>query len=139
MTTTDFDVRDFARILRGLPESLPISTAFEDADPQIVRWWTSQREHMSEWFESQPELEFRGYKRRKPNFSAQTTYGRLRHAEALIWMAEALGVNAAIVKEAADKAGALPRAKRYGFLRNNYLPWALIADHAKAIEANIAP
>lgn len=92
---------------------------------------------MIEWFESQPELEFRGYKRRKPNYSSRTTYDRLRHAEAIMWMAEALGVDARLVQEAADLASALPRAKRCGFLRNNFFPWALIAEHAETAQARM--
>ena len=137
MTATDFDVSDFARMLRELPDAPKISKAFEEADPQKKRWWTSQRQHMTEWFASQPELEFRGYKRQKPNHSARTTYARLRHAEALVWMAEALGVDPVLVQEAADRASALPRAQRCAFLRNNYFSWTVIAEHVTASQARI--
>lgn len=138
MGTTDFEIHEFALILRSLPERPLISEAFERADPQKTkRWWSSQREHMSEWFDAQDKLEFREYKRTKPNYSAKTTYAKLRHAEAIVWMAEALGVDTALVKEAADRSLALPRNKRYGFLRNNYFSWALIAQHATEAQARI--
>src|SRR3954447_19307508 len=88
MDATDLDVHEFARILRALPERPPISEAFERADPQKTKhWWSSQREHMTEWFDGQDKLEFRTYKRTKPNYSAKATYARLRHAEAIVWMA----------------------------------------------------
>ena len=133
MDTEDFDVRDFARILRRLPAHLPISDSFEAADPQKQgRWWTSQREHMADWFDSQVTLGSGGFTRGEPNYSARKTYNKLQHTEGYIWMAEALGVDPAIVREAADKALELPRRQRWAFVRKNYLPWSLIAEHAKS-------
>ncbi|MEW6903265.1 hypothetical protein V3M63_06655 [Trueperella pyogenes] len=132
MEPDDFDVRDFARILRKLPAHLPISDSFEAADPQKKElWWTSQREHMVRWFEKQPTTGEGKFTRKTPNYSAKKAYVNLKHTEGYIWMAEALGVDPALVQEAADKALELPRGQRWTFVRNNYLPWSLITEHAK--------
>lgn len=133
MATTDFDVREFAKILSRLPEHLPISDAFEAADPQKKGlWWTSQRQHMTRWFKAQATRGAGSFTRKEPNFSARKTYINLKHTEGYIWMAEALGVDKKLVQEAADKALELPRSKRWTFVRNNYLPWELIAQHARS-------
>ncbi len=78
MSTMDIDVLVFSRLLESLPDHLPISDKFEQADPQKTKlWWSSQREHMGTWFASQPSRT----KRRSPNWSAKTTYQRLGHPE----------------------------------------------------------
>lgn len=85
MTKVDFDV---AMLLKALPAHLPISDAFEKADPQKRnRWRRSQREHMSGWFAQQTSLGSGAFSRTKPNRSARTTYQRLIHPKGIVWIA----------------------------------------------------
>lgn len=132
MNAMDVDVKEFARLLARLPEHLPISDAMEEADPQKNgRWWTSQREHMSSWFASQATRGSGAFTRRAPNRSAKMTYNRLQHPEGLVWIAEALGVDPALVRKVARDALDIPRRSRSGFVRK-HIPWSLIAQLAKS-------
>ncbi|MSS84773.1 hypothetical protein FYJ24_08355 [Actinomycetaceae bacterium WB03_NA08] len=128
----DFDVREFARLLSTLPAHLPISDAMEQADPQKKgRWWSSQREHMSSWFDSQATTGSGSFTRQKPNMSARTTYNMLQHPEGLVWIAEALGVDTQLVQQVANDALAINRRSRSKFVRQ-HLPWDMIAGLAKS-------
>lgn len=128
----DFDVRDFAKLLASLSSHLPISDAMEEADPQKKgRWWASQREHMSSWFDAQASTGSGAFTRQRPNLSARTTYNRLQHPEGLVWIAEALGADQTLVQRVATEALTISRHSRSGFVRK-HLPWALIAELAKS-------
>ena len=132
MNEMDVDVKEFARLLARLPEHLPISDAMEEADPQKNgRWWTSQREHMSSWFASQATRGSGAFTRRAPNRSAKMTYNRLQHPEGLVWIAEALGVDPALVRQVARDALDVPRRSRSSFVRK-HIPWSLISQVAKS-------
>jgi hypothetical protein len=132
MSEIDFDVKQFARLLARLPEHLEISDAMEEADPQKNgRWWTSQREHMTSWFASQATRGSGSFTRREPNRSAKMTYNRLQHPEGLVWIAEALGADPALVRKVARDALDIPRRSRSGFVRK-HIPWSLIAQLAKS-------
>ncbi len=132
MSEIDIDVRRFAKLLAKLDAHLPISDAMEHADPQKNgRWWSSQREHMSSWFASQATTGSGAYTRQEPNLSAKTTYNRLQSPEGLIWIAEALGADTALVQRVAEEALTIPRRSRSAFIRS-YLPWELIAQLAKS-------
>jgi hypothetical protein len=121
----------FIRVLSQLEPHLPISDAYERDLPQKQgSWWTSQREHMLSWFRSQGGLGSGQYTRSAPNASARTTYNRLASAPALIWMAEALGEDAAVVQEAADAARSEPNTRKRPGLIRKYLPWPRIEELA---------
>lgn len=133
MTTGESDcgVRTFARLLRSLPDHLPISDAFEAADPQRNgHWWLSQREHMSEWFEGQAGTGHGSFTRSTANRSARMTYQRLGHAEGIVWIAEALGVDADRVQAAADEALEEPNRRRRPAITRRHLPWELVGSLA---------
>lgn len=130
MTTDepDFDVQDFSDLLRTLPKHLPISDAFEVADPQKQgHWWTSQREHMSEWFAVQATTGEGSFTRNQGNRSARRTYQRLGHAEGLVWIAEALGADSNRVQAAVDAALAEPNRRRRPAIVRHHLPWSAIS------------
>lgn len=132
MEDIDFDVVQFARLLSQLPAHLPISDEMELADPQKQgRWWSSQREHMSDWFASQATTGSGAFTRSRPNRSAKTTYNRLAHPEGVVWIAEALGADRDLVQSVATEALTISRRSRSGFVRKR-LPWTLIAQLAKS-------
>ncbi|MEH0110725.1 hypothetical protein V6N00_13525 [Tersicoccus sp. MR15.9] len=129
----DFSTVEFARRLRALAAHLPLSDAFERDLPQLRgTWWTSQREHMVRWFESQDSHGSGAYSRRARNTSARTTYNRLLAPAAILWMAEALGEDRAVVEAAADAARAETNARKRPALLRRHLPWSRIAELARA-------
>lgn len=132
----DYDVRRFAEMLTELPASLPISSWFEESDPQECnRWWASQREHLIFFFMEGlfPDPYYRkkeGYKPRSITFSSKKRYQALRHAEAFIWLAEALHIKSqdelkGICKEALD----MPRRQRRSYIHDLF-PWSEVVKHA---------
>jgi hypothetical protein len=130
MTATDFTIREFTAILKTCEPHLPISDAFEEADPQKQgRWWNSQKEHMVAWFTSQRSLGSGGFTRNTANDSARTTYQRLQSAEGLLWITEALGADTSLVASASAEALSNPRRSRPRIIRQ-YFPWETIASLA---------
>lgn len=126
-------MRDFARLMACLPPHLPISDEMEAADPQESgRWWSSQREHLVSWFDSQATRGHGAFTRSTPNCSAKTTYNRFQCAEGLVWLAEAVGVDSDLVAQAARDALAVPRRSRCKIVRD-LIGWELIAQHAKSL------
>lgn len=132
----DFDVRAFAEMLTELPARTPIASCFEESDPQKNgRWWASQREHMIFFFMDRLYPEAHYLKNRAPrdvNLSARATYNRIKHAEALVWIAEALHVLPddkleSLCREALE----IERKKRPKFFRDGELAWDMVASHAR--------
>jgi hypothetical protein len=125
----DFTTMEFVAVLRGLEPHLPISDAFERDLRQLQgTWWSSQREHMIGWFGAQHTLGTGKYRRATPNTSARRTYGRLLSTAALVWMAEALGEDLAVVRAAADAARAEPDARKRPAVVRRLVPWERIAQ-----------
>lgn len=131
MAEIDFDVLEFAGHLAHLEPHLPISDEFELA---ILKGkqslWSSQQDHMVGWFNGQSTTGFGAYSRNTPNFSAKRTYNRLQSPEGMLWIAEALGVDPALVKRVADKTLTLPRRSQCAYIRSQ-IPWNVIAEHVK--------
>lgn len=132
----DLDVRDFADLLTEFPAHLPISDEFEAKDTQKRRrWWTSQREHLIFHFLDQLNPDPLGRPlRKKSNFSAKATYGKIKHAEGIVWLAEALNVlEPDQLKDLADAALKVERSKRVAYVRTS-IPWSVIFKKAQAIQ-----
>ncbi|WP_307738463.1 hypothetical protein [uncultured Varibaculum sp.] len=132
----DFDVRAFAEMLTELPARTPIASCFEDADPQKDgHWWASQREHMIFFFMDRlyPEVHYRkNLAPRKVNLSARKAYNLIHHAEALVWIAEALHVLPDDKLESlCCDALKIDRIKRPKFFRDGELGWDVVAHHAR--------
>lgn len=116
--------------MERLPEHLQISDAFEELDPQLgQRWWSSQREHMVAWFSAQMTKGEGQFTRETPNHSARTTYNRLQCPEAIVWMAEAVGVSEDKLVATVDAALFEPDHRRRSGIVRKHLPWSLIAEH----------
>ena len=68
----------------------------------------TEREHMISWFAANQTLGSGGYTRQAANTSARRCYQRLQNAASLLWIAEACGVDGALVEKAyraASEAG----------------------------------
>ncbi|ARU45740.1 hypothetical protein [Corynebacterium silvaticum] len=131
----DFDVRAFAEMLTELPAWMPISSWFEESDPQKSgRWWSSQREHLIFYFFEglYPDPHYND-KPRNVNLSAQRKYNSLRCPEAKVWLAEALhAVPPERLKSICNEALLIERSgsQRLSFIKKE-IPWEKIAKSAK--------
>ena len=88
----------------------------------------TEREHMISWFAANQTLGSGGYTRQAPNTSARRCYQHLQNAASLLWIAEACGVDSALVEEAyraAVEAG--DRRRACGAIRR-LIPWELVAS-----------
>src|SRR5690554_1982324 len=112
LLSDDMHVHDFVRALHRLEPHLPISDAYERDRPQLRgTWWSSQKEHMIQWFRLQEGHGSGAFTREERNTSARTTYNRLLCPAAFVWMAEALGEDPVVVTSAADAARDEPSAR----------------------------
>ena len=95
----DISVEDFADILCLLDPLPEVTKAFD-------RWGTksynSQKAHMVIWFQSQTGTGGGAYTRDSANYSARTCYNRLLNPGALLWIADALGMDAETIKKATE-------------------------------------
>ena len=123
----DIDVLEFTEYLKSRKEHYPISDEYNKSFGQTNNvFWTNQKDHMIGWFESQVTLGGGSYSRKTSNFSAKRTYNSLRCSEALLWIAEATGVDSKLVQAAASEAAKEKnRSKRPGIIRS-FIPWAII-------------
>lgn len=92
----DLTVDKFAAILKFL-DPAPECTAALDFRGTKAQ---SQKAHMIGWFMSQLTTGEKGYKRFRANTSSAATYNRLLNPGALIWIADALGEDRAVIEKA---------------------------------------
>lgn len=94
----DVDVMEFADFLITRQEYYPISKAYDKNYGQLNNvHWSNQKDHIILWFESQATTGCGNFKRKELNYSVKKTYARLFCPEALLWIAEAVGVDEKIV------------------------------------------
>lgn len=133
-SSEDLSVQEFREVLATLPAHLPLSDAFEKDFPQRQGvWWSSQREHMLGWLQHQQSMGDGKFTRKAPNTSARLTYVRLNSGPAIVWIAEALGVDTETVKSAAAAAKTEPNPRKHCGLLRKYLPWPLISERARGL------
>lgn len=135
-SVVDYDVNDFAQLLIKLEEHPPITELYDRNFGQEKNvWWSSQREHMFEWFRKQDSFGEGNYKRNTMNKSAMKTYNRLQCAGALLWIAEALGEDEELIRNTAIVASRETKKKRAGVVREQ-IPWENIV---KMCEHRLVP
>lgn len=122
---------EFAQVLKRLPPHPPITTDYErrhrQGSPDKRTSYSNQRDHMVGWMS---EMNGPGaYGRKQYGRTAKEAYNTLRCAPALIWIAEALGEDAAVVRSAvaaADRADSNPSAE-CGAIRK-VVPWSRVEE-----------
>lgn len=124
----DFDVLDFADFLQEKEAHYDISDKYNECYGQVKNvHWSNQKDHMVPWFTRQNTLGSGKFTRKVPNRSSRSTYNRLSCSEAILWIAEAVGVDLAVVEEAANKAAETKNIrKRPGIIRS-IISWDMIA------------
>lgn len=124
----DMPARDMAALLRRAGAHYPVSDAYERDYLPGKHWWSSQQEHVAAWLE---ELEGPGaYGRATRGRGARQGYTHFQCAPGLLWMAEALGEDRAVVEAAASAAGGTGRVGTQCAAIRRVIPWARIAELA---------
>ena len=127
----DFHNVEFAKFLARLEPHPPITEALraEITKKRGAPRHASERDHMSNWFYSQISKGYGDYSRRRPNYSARVTYNRLLSATGLIWISEALDIDATRSQHAADLAlGPGHVTTRCRAIRKLF-PWGEVAEN----------
>ena len=122
----DWSARRLARLLASCRDHYPISDEYEARFLPGKHWWTSQREHVVNWLN---ELAGPGaFNRRSRGLGAKHFYTHFQCAPGLLWVAEALGEDADVVRQAADTAGGLGRPASHCAAVRSTIPWTRIVE-----------
>ena len=126
----DMDVLECAKYLSYLEPMPPVTAELDKWKSQ----YTSQKIHMWRWLEWQTHAYDGAYGRNKPNFSTKNTYNRLQNPGCLLWMAEVLGEDEAVLRKAVSAAIEAEKGsnKNIGKSRcaafREVIPWKRIAE-----------
>ncbi len=127
MTERDMDVLDFARAISMRKASTPIADAFDmECGQKERRWWSCQREHLTVWCLHYPAGGVRGFAHR-PSSSARQMYEHFGRPETLLWLAESLGEEQALLMQLAAQMASCSRADALKLLRAQ-IPFDRILD-----------
>jgi hypothetical protein len=120
---------------KALPEAAPIAARFEAAildrkDRTKDVWYNSQKEHWLGWLD---HYDGPGYYGRKSwDVTAEQVYNRVVNPSMLVWLAEAAGVEKAIVERASAAAlAAQSNMSAQSAAVRREVPWNLIAAQLK--------
>ena len=122
----------FADVLDSLPKRLPISDAFDlERSPE---WELDHREMWVGWLR---EYEGPGaYDRVTRGGTAKDSWNHMQNPPAMVWAAEAVGVDKESIREAIDAANAKEseggNLSSQGAAVRRVLPWKLIGSHVAA-------
>ena len=110
----------------------PIADAYkvETTGKPKDEWWRTEQEHMVGWFRENATTGWGAYSRETPNNSAKRCYNRLLSHEGLLWVAEAVGVDAATVQAAADAADSVGDFRGKCRAIRQVIPWETVYTHA---------
>ena len=128
-SSVDIPVDVLRKIIRRLPEDQPVTDEFEFGAG--TAWYRSQREHLDGWLS-----QYNGpgaYNRKKPSTSSRQFYNHFRCAAGLLWLAEALGEDPAVLRSAVKSvraAGKNPSSQCAAFRRA--VPWSRIVELVEA-------
>lgn len=110
-TDHDMDVTEFGRKISMLTTPTPLADAFDREHGQIKgRWWSSQREHLSIWCFHYPYGDVKGFEH-TPGTSARQMYNCFGRPETLLWLAEALGEEEAVLRDVIDAIKDIPSCR----------------------------
>lgn len=125
-------VSDFARLLGNLPAVCPVSGRLRSESGKHLDHFAypHERAHMVDWFQSQISRGGGAYTRSAPNTSARRTYNRVLNPISLLWIAEALGEDEAVVHAAAAAVVAESEYRRRPALVRRHIPWVRVFELA---------
>jgi len=121
----------FARLLRSAGAHYPISDLYERDYLPGRHWWTSQREHVTAWLD---EIDGPGaYERASRGLGARHAYTHFQCAPGLLWIAEALREDPAVVQLAADTAAGVGRPATQCAAIRQIIPWQRIENLSRNV------
>ncbi|GAA2182272.1 hypothetical protein GCM10009785_20710 [Brooklawnia cerclae] len=127
----DFSPRVFARALRKTDEHYPVSDHCEQAlaahrKRPTAPWYRSQKEHVTGWLN---ELDGPGaYNRKSRGLNARHFWNHFQCAPGLLWVAEALGEDVTVVRQASEAAQHEERAAARCAAVRKVIPWARVVE-----------
>lgn len=134
MTSAVTSPGQFARLAASLTRPTPIVEAFDvarwPAAAFETRWYANQQEHVVGFAAAYPD--------RQPTATTRQMYGRFANPSCPLWIAEAFGVDPALVQQAADAALAARTtdgrmAAEAGAVRK-VVPWVLLVEKISEAE-----
>ncbi len=119
--------REMARFFRSREDHYEWSDRYiRDVHDSPVKSGRTEREHMVSWFGANPTVGSGRYSRKRGNNDARTCYSRLQNAASLLWIAEAVGVDGALVRRAYEAAVSCgDRRRACGAIRRE-IPWECV-------------
>lgn len=118
---------ELLQVVKRLPESLPITDVYEASDRaerarKDVSYW-SQRQHIARWLAEYNSPGF--YGRKTSGRDAKFFYNHFKCVAGLIWLAEAVGIPSATLRDGVIAVGAGSRnpASECGAFRK-VVPWS---------------
>lgn len=133
METGDLTCRQMSRLCDRLePVPTPIADAYkaEVTGKPREKWARTEQMHMSDWFYLNTTRGSGQYTRETPNDSARRCYNRLLSHEGLLWLAEAVGVDADDVRRAADAARSVDDYRSKCKAIRQAVPWEAVYEKA---------
>lgn len=129
----DFTCEQMVEYFKGCSDLYLMSTMFKENiyGQTVEEWERTEKWHMIGWFSAQTTHGKGSYTREKTNNSAKVCYNRLQCPEALLWIAEACGVNEETVGEALDNLiGVAGNQKQCKAIRD-VIPWETVYNAVK--------
>ena len=130
MADSDMDILEFARRICMLSRPTPVADEFDRLHGQEQkRWWSCQREHLTAWCLCYPAGGTKGFSH-TPSSSAAEMYRRFGRPETLLWLAEALGEDAALLQGLAARLAEYPPGQRQAQMKalREAIPFARILE-----------
>lgn len=123
----DLTCRELARILKRLDGSYPVSDRYiREVRGFTVRAARTDRQHADSVLHEDRSAVVESCHRPTGNASARACYNRLRNAASLLWIAEAVGVDAETVERAYDAAVEAGDHRRACGAIRRIIPWETI-------------
>mgnify|MGYP002759337616 CR=1 FL=1 len=122
----DIPIDRLCSLIRKLPDEQEITDEYESQSSGRA-WYRTQKEHILGWLS-----EYNGpgaYGRRNPSDSSRAFYNHFRCVAGLLWLAEALGEDVAVLRDAvaaSDSAGPNLGSQCAAFRR--VVPWSRIVE-----------
>ncbi len=107
MNTNSGDVqcKKLARLFAKKTDHYPWSDKYiKEVHDSSEKTGRTEREHMVAWFRANETCGSGFYTRNTPNKSVRRCYNSLMNAASLLWIAEAVGIDEATVKQAYEAA-----------------------------------
>lgn len=132
MPSREITCMQMSRLFRHMDGHYPVSDGYKAGLPTVlidgrVR---TEREHMIAWFRDNVTEGYGSYSRASGNTSARICYNRLQCPEAILWIAEAVGIDGDTVRRAAEAAMSIADHRGRCAAIRREIPWDAVRRKA---------